>query len=139
MNIQTDKFYSQSRHLRNWHHLMIETDPRIHDYLAAAPILILPLTEGAMYGNSKHRAFVCRRSGEICHRGDKLNALMKNYRIAKPMRKISGKCITPMRQTLFDILGRIPPSILSQAIPQSTNQQRGYPAWANVDGTKASD
>lgn len=121
-----EKFYPKSRTLQSWHHLLTLTDPRIHDYLVAAPILILPLTKGAQYRYPKHRQFVCRRAGEIAHRGEKLKALLKKYDIPNPLRKISRECITTRYNSLFVLLAGVPPSILSQAIPKTAKAQKHY-------------
>ena len=92
------------------------------EYIEQAPVLVI----GATYGkvckcSSAERAFIANRFRRI--EGLKLKAAMAAFHLPYPLRKLRSTAIAPGYATLLWALRSIPPSALSQAIPERTGHQ----------------
>lgn len=99
------------------------------EYIEQAPVLVIGATYGADVKKLRdaERGFIINRFNRIV--GMKLKAAMAEFHLPYPMRKLRSTAIAPGYARVIWDMRSIPPSSLSQAIPDRPNHQR---AWLNA-------
>lgn len=101
---------------------------RAADYLEQAPVLaifILPEDRRRKVAGGD-RAYAAHRLASYCMRGAKLKEVMAGYQLPLPMRKLKAKAMALEDIATLRMIARLPPSVLSQAIPNSIVDQRRW-------------
>jgi hypothetical protein len=98
--------------------------PRAIDYLRQAPVLAAAF--GTKVNTKADRLYVAMRIGGLIERGERLRSVMHAVGIPAPLRKLSGFAVTPMLSKFVRELADLPPSTLSQAIPEAPGDQRKW-------------
>lgn len=98
--------------------------PRAIDYLHQAPILAASF--GYKWESRADRLYVASRVGGPIERGEKLKVVMAAVQLAMPLRKLQPFAITPTLCSFVRDLRDLPPSVLSQAIPEKPGAQRDW-------------
>lgn len=98
--------------------LLAAIHPRAVEYLEQAPVLTIAATYGARIEKKQERAFVAMNFTPLMERGAKLRDVMATYRMAVPLRAVSGNAIRPgVWPVLKAISELVDPSSIAQAIP----------------------
>jgi hypothetical protein len=101
------------------------------EYIEQAPVLVLGATFGKPLKNgslSKEQlAYVANRFRRI--EGMKLKEAMKEFHLPYPLRKLRSTAVAPAYAEAIWGLRNVPPSALSQAIPDKVHQQQ---MWLNT-------
>lgn len=104
--------------------LIAAIHPYAIDYLRQAPILALAITGGpsrrvdsVQIQKASVRLAHAKKLRALFDGGVKTRDLLKAYKIAPPLRAISGGAFRSWHHNLIGGLGRLPPSTLAQAIP----------------------
>lgn len=106
------------------------------EYIEQAPVLLI----GAMFGAHPSgltvldRQCITERFRSI--EGMKLKEAMAKFDLPYPLRKLRSTAITPGNAKIIWHMHRIPPSVLSQAIPTKTRQQMAWLKALNVAQAK---
>lgn len=106
--------------------LMASSHERALDYLEQAPVIVLAATRGHTPLRGIERAYLTGQIAEKARRGDKLRDVMADYGMAFPLRKIKASVLGPSKWSVVFRLSRIPPSSLSQSIPEDAPTQRAW-------------
>lgn len=99
------------------------------EYIEQAPVLVIGVTFGASLKKPTRgeSAFIANRFKRI--EGMRLKDAMKEFQLPYPLRKLRSTAITPsMTEVIWD-LRSVPPSALSQAIPDRPGCQKW---WLNA-------
>lgn len=99
------------------------------EYIEQAPVLVI----GATFG-SKSKKLTLNETAYIAWRfrrieGMKLKAAMAEFHLPYPLRKLRSTAIAPSFAFVIWQMRTVPPSSLSQSIPEKVNHQR---AWLNA-------
>lgn len=98
--------------------------PRAIDYLRQAPVLAAAF--GVKANSRADRLYIAMRIGGPISRGERLRSVMGAVGLATPLRKLAGYAISPMLSTFVRELADLPPSVLSQTIPERPGDQRKW-------------
>lgn len=98
--------------------------PRAVDYLQQAPVLAASFR--CKFSTRADRLYVASRIGGPIQRGEKLKVVMASVGLATPLRKLLPLAITPSLCGFIRDLHGLPPSALSQAIPNQAGVQRKW-------------
>lgn len=103
----------------------IHRSERALEYLTVAPVLVLGLSYGAK--KITRAAEYGQIAGMFRNRvesGPKLRDVMRHYKIAPQLRRLSGKALSPGKaQIIGAISHEVGPSILAQSIPEKSFHQ----------------
>ena len=101
---------------------------RAIDYIEQAPALVLFVLpedrKRKLAGGD--RAYAAHRLAHHCRQGARLKDIMKSYGMTMPLRKLKGKALAPEDAAVVRLLATLPPSVVSQAIPNSIVDQRRW-------------
>ena len=101
---------------------------RAIDYIEQAPALVLFILpedrKRKLAGGD--RAYAAHRLAYHCRQGVRLKEIMKSYGLTMPLRKLKGKALAPENAAVVRLLATLPPSVVSQAIPNSIVDQRRW-------------
>lgn len=103
--------------------LMARTGKFAIDYLEQAPAILAYVTWGVSTRTYADRALVAQLFGSAVRRGPKLKEIMAEFHAPLPIRKIRGNAVIPSNLSTILALRNVPPSVLSQAIPEESNLQ----------------
>lgn len=98
--------------------------PRAIDYLRQAPVIAASF--GYKSASRADRLYVASRIGGPIERGEKLKVVMAAVQLALPLRKLEPFSVTPTLCAFIRDLRDLPPSVLSQAIPDKAGAQRDW-------------
>lgn len=111
--------------------------PRALDYILQAPVIVLSANAGKTGAAAAHsaRSFAGPPMRMLCERGAKLRDVMAFYGCGFHLRRLAPNVLHPVRwQTVYH-LGRLPPSTLSQILPEARKDQdvwlRALTGWAD--------
>lgn len=111
--------------------------PRALDYIRQAPVIVLSANAGKTGAGAARsaRAFAGPPMRMLCERGAKLREVMSFYGCGFHLRRLAPSVLHPVRwQTVYH-LGRLPPSTLSQIMPEVRKDQdvwlRALTGWAD--------
>lgn len=101
---------------------------RAIDYIEQAPALVLFVLpedrKRKLAGGD--RTYAAHRLAHHCRQGARLKDVMKAYGLTMPLRKLKGKALAPEDLSVVRLLATLPPSVVSQAIPNSIADQRRW-------------
>jgi hypothetical protein len=103
------------------------------DYLEQAPVIamfVLPEDRKRKVAGGD-RAYAAHRLAHYCRQGARLKEVMRSYGLSTPLRKLKGKALAPEDIGTVRLLATLPPSVVSQAIPNSITAQR---TWLSAVG-----
>jgi hypothetical protein len=106
---------------------------RAIDYIEQAPAIamfVLPEDRKRKVAGGD-RAYAAHRLAHYCRQGARLKEVMRSYGLSTPLRKLKGKALAPEDVGTLRLLASLPPSVVSQAIPNSITAQR---AWLSAVG-----
>lgn len=110
------------------------------DYIEQAPILVLLASRGVSTGDDVKNDILAR-SFRVATEGRKLRDALAYYGAPLVMRKLRGRAISLRYYRVIQLLREMPPSDLSQAIPEKPSDQRDWLdglvpmiAWAHHHG-----
>lgn len=92
-------------------------------YLEQAPALIAFVTWGAQPRTGSDRRLMAQRFGSATYREPRLKDMMRAFGAPLPIRKICGAAVIPSNYKTILALRKVPPSTLSQAIPERPGAQ----------------
>ncbi len=111
-------------------HDVAQVAAKTHDfaiqYLEQAPAVLAFVCYGHNARTASDMAYVARAFGSAVHRRPRLRDLLAAFGAPLPVRKIAGKACHPSYLSAIYDLRKIPPSVLSQAIPEKVGQQRAW-------------
>jgi hypothetical protein len=117
--------------------LMARTGRYAADYLEQAPAILAYVTWGHLPHSYADRALVAQRFGTAVHHGPRLKEMMAEFHAPQPLRKLTGSVVIPSNLTTIIALRNVPPSALSQAIPEGKLQlkwMRCLREWRSESG-----
>lgn len=117
--------------------LMARTGRYAVDYLEQAPAILAFVTLGHLPHSYADRSFIAQRFGSAVHRGPRLKEMMAEFHAPLPLRKLTGSVVIPSNLTTIVALRNVPPSVLSQAIPEPKLQlkwMRSLREWRSESG-----
>ncbi len=101
---------------------------RAADYIEQAPVLaimVLPEDRRRKVAGGD-RAYAAHKIANYCVRGARLKEVMAGYQLPLAMRKLKAKALSLEDTGTLRMIARLPPSVLSQAIPNSIVDQRRW-------------
>lgn len=103
--------------------IMASAHPYAIQYLEQAPALIPLVTMGASARTAADRTIVARRFGEAVYKAPRLREVLRRFHAPLPLRKLRGRAVIPSNYQTIIELCKVPPSQLSQAIPERSAHQ----------------
>ena len=106
---------------------------RAIDYIEQAPVIVLfvlPEDRKRKVAGGD-RAYAAHRLAHYCRQGVRLKEFLRSYGLSSPLRKLKGKALAPEDIGAVRLLASLPPSVVSQAIPNSIAAQR---MWLSAVG-----
>lgn len=112
----------QNSALRVTAHAMATSHRYAIDYIEQAPVFILFLTRGRSVKRPGERAMIASQFRQAT-RGKKLAEALRFVGASMPLRKLRGAAVCNENADIIWAIRNIPPSTLSQAIPDKLGQQ----------------
>lgn len=96
------------------------------EYIEQAPVLVLGATYGVCKApgnklNPTQKVLIVNKFARL--RGKRLKEAMAEFDLPYPLRKLRSTAITPNSAPVIFALRRVPPSVLSQSIPDKVSRQ----------------
>ena len=123
---EADKLFSD-RKLKLSAQFLAVLDRFALDYIKQAPVLVLAATYQKELLRRNDRLEVGNRFIAACKSGKKLGKLMESYRLAPQLRALAGNIVRyDQLEILVALSAMLPPSPLSQAIPELPKDQHAW-------------
>lgn len=100
--------------------------PRAIQYLEAAPVLAVALPQASWKRQRAVNEFVRLTLEPLCERGATLKEIMRAFKLAPPLRRLSGYGLAPGYTDLVLALSRLDPAVLGRIIPQKPGAQKRW-------------